>query len=305
MEKSQEEQMIQIGLSELFRKSICRYGGSISDIYNNDDSPIEHHKMTRTIVRNPNFICKYFDDLDRYHKYTFMKACRIEGVDLYGASDSWASRINEMLNIKGDQISCGSSCSPYVQSHLDEYKSLTERESPLLMAALLKPDFDWSRYYSILENSICTSRYINRVWDTFLDKYMENDEDRYVDFLTKTLFENNNKPVHEIRAYLYKRFISGGYLKSSFARKMRSDGSEFASESAVSSLLKNKELYSNFDELVLSFSDSRYESVLNSLARGLPERLLPSIMGSSQRFGNVQWQLNKRFQEIEEAENVG
>ena len=139
MEKSQEEQMIQIGLSELFRKSICRYGGSVSDIYNNDDSPIEHYKMTRTIVKNPNFICKYFDDLDRYHKYTFMKACRIEGVNLYGASETWACRINEMLNMRSDQSPYvrGSSCSPCVQSYLDEYKSLTERESPLLMAALL------------------------------------------------------------------------------------------------------------------------------------------------------------------------
>lgn len=305
MDSSNEKQMIQIGLHELFRRGISRYGSTNDDLYGKDEDTVKYFQMTKTIVKDPNLICEYFDDLDGYNKYLFMKACRIEGVDLYNSSDTWSDRINEMLNISNDQGSCGSSCSPYVQGDLDEYRSLIERESPLLMAALLKPDFNWSRYYSILESSICDSRYINRVWDIFLDKYMENDEQLYLKFLKRVLFENNSKPVHDIRAYLYRRFISGGYLKSTFARKMRSDGSEFASESAVSALLKNEDLYSNFDELVLSFSDSRYESVLNSLARGLPERLLPSIMGSAQRFGNVQWQLNKRFQEIEEAESVG
>ena len=40
------------------------------------------------------------------------------------------------------------------------------------------------------------------------------------------------------------------------------------------------------------------------MAKALPERLLPSIMGAAQRFGNARWHLNKRFQEIEEASDA-
>lgn len=291
MNKSDEKQLFRIGVAEAFRRGFCRYARTSDDIYTDvSNGGINYKSIIKTILLDPNIICDTFDELDEWHKYCFMRACNLEKVDLYRSSEKWANRIDEITSF---------------DSYYEGFRELVRRESLMSIAALLKPDFNWSKYYTSLENSIRSANYVNQAWSLPLDMYLEGDEGMYKDFLERSLFDSEVKLPHEIRSYLYKRFISAGYLNSKFARKMRSDGSESASRCALTSLLDNSELYTNFDELVLNFSDSRYESVISTMARKLPERLLPSIMGAAQTFGNAQWQLNKRFREIEETKNAG
>ena len=291
MNKSDERELFKIGVSEAFRRGFCRYGRNPDDIYTQyDNCNVDYVRVIKTILLDPNLICNFFDELEDWHKYSFIRACYIENINLYEVSKDWADRIDEMIKF---------------ENRYEGFRELIRRESLMSVASLLSPKFDWSVYYNSLEESIRVATHTNRAWDLPLDMYMKNDEGLYRKFLENSLFGSERKLSHEVRSYLYKRMISGGYLNSKFARKMRSDGSEFASECAVSTLLKNEDLYGNFDELILSFSDSRYESVISTMAKFLPERLLPSIMGAAQRFGNAQWHLNRRFQEIEEASNAG
>jgi hypothetical protein len=287
MNSSERKKLFELGVESVFRNGFDMYGRSDQVSYREPEnySKINYKNIIKTIVFDPNIICDIFDNIDSHHKYSFMNACLFEGVDLYSVSKLWSDRINEMVEF--DNIHNG-------------YRELIGRHSLMSIAALLKPDFNWSVYYRPLEDSIRASNYVNTAWNVPMDVYMKNDKDSYRKFLENSLFEAGPKLPHEVRSYLYSRFISAGYLSSKFARKMRSDGSESASQKALRELINYEDTYDNFDELVLNFSDSRYESVLTIMARKLPERLLPSIMGATQRFVNSQWALAKRFQEIEE-----
>ncbi len=281
MDSHSEKQLMIFGLSEAFRGGYSRYASS-SNIYQDSNKKA----LVKTITLNPEMITNFFDDLDPYYQHSFMRACHLEGVNLYSVSNAWADRVDNGVAFDNPH---------------DGYRALLTRESIASVAALLKPGFDWSVYFGPMEASIKVANYVNQDWNIPLDMYLKNNESSYKAFLENILFKSNEKPPHDIRGYLYQRFIRAGYLIAKLARKMRSDGSEAASVCALNTLLDSEDIYDNFDELVLSFSDTRYESVVTTMARKIPDRLLPSIMGAAQRFPNSQYALAKRFQEIEES----
>ncbi len=289
MNSASKKEFIKLGLSEAFRRGYSRYKDADTLYVDyNDSSAINYKRLLKTLALNPSLITETFDDLDPYYQHSFMRACYIEGVCLYSYGESWANRIDSALEFENPH---------------DGYRAILQRDSIASVASLLKPNFNWSIYFKPIETTIKVANYVNPAWAGPLEMYRESNEVLYKNFLEDILFQSKSKPSHDIRGYLYKKFIDGGYLTTKYARKMRSDGSEAASVRALESLLNNESNYSNFDELVLNFSDSRYEAVLTKMARAIPERLLPSIMGAAQRFPNSQYALAKRFQEIEEHHN--
>jgi len=97
------------------------------------------------------------------------------------------------------------------------------------------------------------------------------------------LFEATSKPDANVRAEMYKAYISAGFLSKKKARKIRSETSEWASNSAVKHLLEmneeNTSLYPNIDDLILQFSDTKYQSVQETIAKLAPFRIIYAFVG--------------------------
>lgn len=276
-----------VGLESVIRNGISRYYND--NPFCNNESGI----IAMSIANNPNVIDHLFDEIDEYLKSMFYTACILSNIDLYNEQGGWKSRIeSDSTPDDGGSI-------------YEAYRMLMSRDSLVSVSSKLNPNFNWSKYFELLEGDIRVSRYVKEGWKFILGKYEEIDNSGFKSLLESLLFGGGSKINHDLRAWLYKVYISSGFLDKNSARRMRSDGSEWASSEAINSLIYNAEKYKNFDELALTFSDSRYEKVISIMARGLPPRLLPSIIGSASRFMNAQWSLNKRFTEIEEQKNAG
>ena len=118
------------------------------------------------------------------------------------------------------------------------------------------------------------------------------------EYVEDFVFFTKEKPSYAVRGCLYDHYIGKGFLTKKTARKIRSDGSEESSIQGVKALVRNTDMYSNSDELLLQFTDSRYEGVVSVLADELPDYLLTSIMGT-----DFYWAKRKIEQRLEEIEN--
>ena len=88
-----------------------------------------------------------------------------------------------------------------------------------------------------------------------------------------------------------------GFLSKKTARKMRSDASEESSLAGLSALVSSQDLYSDYDNLLLQFTDSKHEGVVTCLAKNLPEYLITSIMGTE--FYGAKREIERRLERIE------
>jgi hypothetical protein len=79
---------------------------------------------------------------------------------------------------------------------------------------------------------------------------------------------------------LYKSYIENGLLTKKTARKIRSEPSEAASLSGARALMDNLELYSNSDELVVQFVDTKYSDVAQYMAEKIPMSMISYLVGS-------------------------
>jgi hypothetical protein len=92
--------------------------------------------------------------------------------------------------------------------------------------------------------------------------------------------ENMSKNLGwKARSRLYKGIIHSGMLTKSIARKIRSDASEKASLNGLSALFESKELYEDFDDIVIKFCDTVYPEVASKLANNLDKNLLLNMIG--------------------------
>ena len=85
---------------------------------------------------------------------------------------------------------------------------------------------------------------------------------------------------HKVRGVFYGALSASGFLTKKQARKMRSEASSAASLVGLDLLIKNKDLYNNYDELLTQFMDTRYEDVAHSLARNAPIHMISYLLGS-------------------------
>ena len=81
------------------------------------------------------------------------------------------------------------------------------------------------------------------------------------------------------------------------ARKIRSDASSDSSVAGLKSLIDNKEKYFNYDDLLLQFTDSKYDDVIILLADTLPDYLITSLMGTESYHGKRR--VERRLEQIE------
>ena len=62
-------------------------------------------------------------------------------------------------------------------------------------------------------------------------------------------------------------------------------------------MVENKEKYFNYDDLLLQFTDSKYDDVIILLADTLPEYLITSLMGTESYRGKRR--VERRLEQIE------
>lgn len=176
--------------------------------------------------------------------------------------------------------------------------------SCVFVAAERNPNFVWKDLF----DALYASRYGKLCGYTYdgvkkaLSKCTEQDPSGVVSFIEKELFKADTKPHHHWRSLFYQEFIKTGSLTKKYARKIRSESSAESSVCGVRALIANKDLYTNYDELLLTMSDSRHEDVLALLARNLPIHLLASIMGTQSR--NVLSIIEQRMADHEKEQEI-
>lgn len=181
------------------------------------------------------------------------------------------------------------------------YRSVWSSDTPHIYAAKLTPGYDWKPMFVGIWNQQISCGYLRNQFISCLDAFSKTDKDSFISFAKDNVFWNKGvgKPNYDVRARVYRQYIEIGALDKKTARKIRSDGSEDASVRGLKSLIQNLDLYDNSDELLLQFTDSKYESVVFLLADSLPEYLLASIMGTE--FYSPKRRIEQRLEEIERA----
>tara|TARA_Y100000287_G_scaffold185183_1_gene187779 strand:- start:126 stop:1010 length:885 start_codon:yes stop_codon:yes gene_type:complete len=167
-----------------------------------------------------------------------------------------------------------------------------------ISAALMLDEYSWDKLFEKVFQAQKGNNYIRSSYATILSKYAENFSESFKTFVEEQVFSaKEGKPSYATRGSLYKRYVSSGFLTKKTARKIRSDASSDASVAGLQALFENKDKYSNYDELLLQFTDSKYEDVVVALAHNLPEYLIASIMGTE--FFYAKRAIQGRMEQIE------
>ena len=243
-----------------------------------------------------NQVNKEDDYYNHFDKSRFIdnvfKIASDENIDLYSIPE-WRQKIDlflteEFLNKERED----SHYSPFLENFYD-------RATYILNAANMVPDYDWTNLFNKMYDLQASYKYTRNSFRFVFDKLSETKPAHFKEFANSNIFwPIKNKPNFAIRSTFYKKYIELGFLDKKTVRKIRSDGSEDASMSGLKALILNEELYSDYFDLLLQFSDSKYEGVLMILARELPVHLLASIMGTDSDW--VKQTIDKRLNQEEE-----
>lgn len=137
--------------------------------------------------------------------------------------------------------------------------------------------------FEIIHERVSQNNWINGRYAVLVNSLAENNPLSLKLFVESNLFKKGKfdraKPA--VRGLLYRRYVEQGFLTTKTARKIRSDSSGEASQAGVTALLEGgTEAYPNQEELLLCFTDSRHECVVEYLARSLPIHLISSLLGT-------------------------
>jgi hypothetical protein len=171
----------------------------------------------------------------------------------------------------------------YVDNHVLE---VSAGRSPHILSALtLKKDFLWeSLFKKVFTHSVRKNRYPYPASRAILESYAKQDPASFADYVKTSIFKASGFFSFTWRGHLYREYIKTGSLTVKEARKIRSEASAEASERGVKALIDNKDLYPNYQDLMLVISDSKHRDVLVLLANHLPINMLTSIMGTSDQY---------------------
>ena len=255
------------------------------------DTDTEKKRIKKFIANNPDIIKPYLSDFHQQESREFLKTVVEEEVDLYREGDFWGALLEEMASLSGDD-------EQIIRGKANDI--IREGDCEYLLAAKLIPDFDWKEMYN--EVVMKTSYY--RGWfppqlSCITNNMIEQDSQYFIDSMAEKVFNSkvSPKPNCTFRGSMYRIYVEGGFLDKKTARKIRSDGSEEASVRGVKALIDNEELYDDYTDLILKFSDSKHNGVLMELARNLPIHLLTSIMGCDDQW--VKSEINRRMERHE------
>ena len=161
-----------------------------------------------------------------------------------------------------------------------------------------KEGVSWMNIYNKFIKIQKCSSYISPPFTNMLGEYFRTNPLCARMSIDTDLFEATSKPEANVRAEMYKAYISAGFLDKKKARKIRSETSEWASCEALKHLLalhnSNPTIYPNIDDLVLQFTDTKYHSVQEAIAQNAPFRILYAFVGFDSVFAKRH--LEKRMQ---------
>jgi hypothetical protein len=265
--KQIKEKLASKGLSEIFHR------------YRTNDTV---EKMRKATISHPDILSNHYNAIDNHTSLNevFKSASQYE-IDLY-TIPFWKTKIDEMTKKVKD------SARELFYGNADY----------IISAARMVPGFDWKGLFEVVAPYQNDVNYMRHSYSSIAREYSKTNSSAFKDYVNENIFyTKEKKPAYPVRGLMYSLFVKQGFLTKKTARKIRSDGSEDASMSGLRALTEDLDLYSNSDELLLQFTDSKYEQVIGHLADNLPEHLLPSIMGTE--FYWPKRKLEKRLERIE------
>ena len=182
---------------------------------------------------------------------------------------------------------------PFWKQKIDSWSTLTQQNADQILntssphrviGISMIPEYDWkdifeSSFLKVADASAYS--YASKNFSSIMRAYVKQKPAEFKNFIDSNIFGGGNLPGYQTRTSIYRVYVESGCLDKKTARKIRSDPSESSSTAAVETLLDNKDKYAtNLDELILQFSDSKYETVINTLATKIPKHLLTSIVGT-------------------------
>ena len=250
--------------------------------------------LRKSLIKNDEASSVIFSDENDCHDKNYFLALKFACEQEISLIDSsfWSREIESTLSEIPDEDD---------DSYLNFYRNLWSAETPHIYAAKLTPNYNWKKMFLGVWSHQVFGGYVRNQFLSCLDAFANSDNDSFVSFAKDNVFWNKGeaKPGYDVRSRVYHQYVKIGALDKKTARKIRSDGSEDASVTGLKSLLENLDLYDNSDELLLQFTDSKYESVIFLLADNLPEYLLASIMGTE--FYAPKKRIEQRLEEIERS----
>jgi hypothetical protein len=103
--------------------------------------------------------------------------------------------------------------------------------------------------------------------------------DKFIEKFEKLVLPKHTGCKDE-RSAFYIGYIATGKADHKFLRRMRTESSGAVSESALRALIKYKDLYSNFDDLIVLFNDSKYQNVVDVLVNFYDKKDIMHMIGN-------------------------
>ncbi len=260
---STQEYMKDYGIKILFRHG--RYGS----YGRREDAPLEYAIKSK-LLRSESLISKHLnsaienDDSDVL--FSLFRHAEDAEINLYSIP-FWKAPVKAIAN-------------QLLSDDSTAYEVYTGNREYAITAAKMMDTFDWKDLFEKVYTAQRGNNYIRVSYKKILEMYAFTCPESFKTFAEEEVFFSKSKPSYATRGSIYSEYIRGGYLSLKTARKIRSDASEEASTNGLKALVEHKELYSNYDDLLLQFTDSKYDSVIVHLAENLPEYLIASIMGT-------------------------
>ena len=260
---STKEYMKEFGIKILFRHG--RYGS----YGRREDAPLEYTIKSK-LLKSKSLISKHLNaaiaDNDKEVLFSLFRHAEDAEINLYSVP-FWREPVKAIAN-------------QLLEDEASAYDIYSGNRDYAITAAKMLENFDWKDLFKKVYTAQCSNNYIRVSYKRILEMYAFTSPESFKTFAEEEVFFSKSKPSFATRGSIYSEYITGGHLALKTARKIRSDASEEASAIGLKALVANKELYDNYDDLLLQFTDSKYDSVIVHLAENLPEYLIASIMGT-------------------------
>ena len=145
-----------------------------------------------------------------------------------------------------------------------------------IAAAGMVDNFKWDNLFNKTWEVQKQNNYVRETFRKILKNYASSLPTAFKELAEAEIFFSKTKPCYAARGAIYSQYVESGFLTLKTARKIRSDASSDSSVAGLKSLIENREKYFNYDDLLLQFTDSKYDDVICLLADSLPEYLITS-----------------------------
>ena len=166
-----------------------------------------------------------------------------------------------------------------------------------IAAAGMVDHFKWDSLFTKTWEIQKSNNYVRETFRKILKNYASSLPTAFKKLAEDEIFFSKVKPCYAARGAIYSQYVDSGFLTLKTARKIRSDASSDSSVAGLKSLVENKEKYFNYDDLLLQFTDSKYDDVIILLADTLPDYLITSLMGTESYHGKRR--VERRLEQIE------